>query len=858
SSLASENTLNAGDVIDGGAGSDILRVDLKSNFTGLDSNGVIKGVEKLSLLNSGLISRTFDAKGIKDVQTLALNSEKGIEVKNLANIADIELTNLQAANFNLDTIYADKVLDGNADTQNLKVNGVGAQGAGVTVTADKIENLSLNATGKDSFLKDISSKDVSVKGNGNITLQAKAGVSSLDASASSGKVSADLTAANVKTIKGGSGDDKFVIGTSVANVSVDGGAGNDELEISGTGTLKPTVANVEKVTLNATGALTLAMDNAKDVSELNIKGDTGGVTVVNSNISALNFLSTATGAVANVTTVDSANLATINYKAGTEEGEVKGNLTATKATNLTVNTDALANITDANAIVTANVATSMSLNINATKTAQSLTLNAAKLKDLVVTNKSVGGFTVKGAANSLDTLSNLNVTTDGGFKFDTIDGLAGVSTVTLSGTNDNSAVTLGTLGKAEATQGIALNASGLKAGLTVGNTSTKGSININLNAMSGDATLGTADSKTDNLTISANGVEGNLKTEALTSAASTTVSLTNVKGASTIASLTAATASLAIENTGNVTITSASTASAGDFSINANNASGLTTNAITAAKGAISINANGVSTIVVGALSAKSVTLNAGDASTSVKTGAISAESVNVDLSKVLGTTTVGKITSDNIVYKASELSADTAGKIELSSKGTTQNFKADVTGSLGNDKIELTTVATTSSVTLSGDLGVGNDIVEINKSAAVEALKSVNLSGLTNYATSETKLKAAASDTLTFNGGSGNDNVEVSGTDIASLTITGDFGEGGTDKLTLGTSGTAITGANSAVTIDITKVTNVDSTEINFTNGATDMSTKALTINGSNSNDQVTLKLVAATTKVKVNGDLG
>ncbi|MPB77340.1 cell surface protein, partial [Campylobacter fetus] len=260
-------------------------------------------------------------------------------------------------------------------------------------------------------------------------------------------------------------------------------------------------------------------------------------------------------------------------------------------------------------------------------------------------------------------------------------------------------------------------ASGLKAGLTVGNTSTKGSININLNAMSGNATLGTADSKTDNLTISANGVEGNFATGALTSAASTTVSLTNVKGTSTIASLTAATASLAIENTGNLTITSASTASAGDFSINANNASGLTTDAITATKGAISINANGVSTIAVGALSAKSVTLNAGDASTSVKAGAISAESVNVDLSKVLGTTTVGKITSDNIVYKASELSADTADKIELSSKGTTQNFKADVTGSLGNDKIALTTTATnTSSVTLSGDLGVGNDTVEINK----------------------------------------------------------------------------------------------------------------------------------------------
>ncbi|MDV2491115.1 cell surface protein, partial [Campylobacter sp. TJR-1] len=252
------------------------------------------------------------------------------------------------------------------------------------------------------------------------------------------------------------------------------------------------------------------------------------------------------------------------------------------------------------------------------------------------------------------------------------------------------------------------------------------------------------------------------------------------------------------------------------------------------------------------------ITLNAGDASTSVKAGNIAADSVNVDLSKVLGTTTVGKITSDNIIYKASELSADTASKIALASKGNIQNFKAEVTGSLGDDKIELTTAATTSSVTLSGDLGVGNDTVDINETSAVDALKTVNLSVLTNYATSTTKLQAAANDTLTFNGGSGDDSVEVSGTTIASLKVIGDFGGGNLDKLTLGTNTTAITGADSAVTIDITKVTNVDSTEINFTNGATDMSDKALTINGSESNDQVTLKLLAATTKVKVDGDLG
>ncbi|EAJ0328348.1 cell surface protein, partial [Campylobacter fetus] len=370
--------------------------------------------------------------------------------------------------------------------------------------------------------------------------------------------------------------------------------------------------------------------------------------------------------------------------------------------------------------------------------------------------------------------------------------------------------------------------------------------------MSGDAKLGAANSETDNLSISVNGVEGKFETGALKAAASTTVSLTNVKGASTIASLNGATTSLSIENTGDVTISNASSALEGDFSINANNANGLTTGVITANKGAISINANGVSAITVGNLSAKSsITLNAGDASTSVKAGNIAADSVNVDLSKVLGTTTVGKITSDNIIYKASELSADTEGKIALASKGNIQNFKAEVTGSLGDDKIELTTAATTSSVTLSGDLGVGNDTVDINETSAVDALKTVNLSGLTNYATSTTKLQAAANDTLTFNGGSGDDSVEVSGTTIASLKVIGDFGGGNLDKLTLGTNTTAITGADSAVTIDITKVTNVDSTEINFTNGATDMSDKALTIKGSESNDQVTLKLLAATTKV-------
>ncbi|AVK80787.1 cell surface protein [Campylobacter fetus subsp. testudinum] len=776
---AAESTLNPGDKIDGGAGNDVLKVDLKGNFDGFKGDGYIKNVEKLELSNTTSIGRSFNAKDVAGLKTVALNSEKGIEVKNLANIVDVELTNLKADKFSIDAMYANKVLDsasGVKDTQNLKVNGVGTKDKAVALTAEKIEVLNLNTIGEASFLKDVNVENVSVKGSANLSLTTGIKTTTLDASSFGGALNADLTASTkVTSIKGGNGNDKITVKDFAANAVIDGGAGNDELVIKGTGALKPTVANVEKVTVEAVGgALTLAMDNATGVTELDVKQATGGnITITNSAIETVSFVNNDSET--NTVTVNNAGLNTVNFKGGDAKGAattVKGNITAVKSESLTVNTDALSTIAKTEAVI--NAANATNISINAEKGTAGMTLTAGKLTDLTVNNK--GDFElVGGVAGTLNNVENLTVASEGKFSITTSVTLDKVGNIALSGKEINLA-----------NQNIGSD--------------TLSSLAVEVSELSGDLKLGDAGTKV-------------------------------IKAKGDI----------------NVNLNSINTATLGNITSSTGNASVI----ISSATGAVSV---GTVSAVNG-----NVTLNAGDASTSVKAGAISAESVNVDLSQVLGTTTVGKITSDNIVYKASELSADTAGKIELSSKGTTQNFKADVTGSLGNDKIELTTTATTtSSVTLSGDLGAGNDTVEINKAAAVEALKSVNLSGLTNYATSETKLKAAVSDTLTFNGGSGNDHVEVSGTDITSLIITGDFGEGGTDKLTLGTSGIAITGADSAVTIDIKGVTNVDSTEINFTNGAVDMSTKALTINGSNSNDQVTLKLLAATTKVKVDGDLG
>ncbi|WP_303319617.1 hypothetical protein [Campylobacter fetus] len=259
---AAESTLNPGDKIDGGAGNDVLKVDLKNNFKGLKDDGYIKNIEKLSLTNSSVSNRTFDAKGIDGLQTVALSGEKGISVTNLANIVDVELTNLKADKFNVDSIYADKVLDGSADVQNLKVNGVGAKGASVAITADKIETLNLNTTGSQSFVSaDVAS--ISVKGNANLSLATGAKTTTLDASSFGGALDADLsTSASVTSIKGGNGNDKITIKDVAVNVAIDGGAGNDELVIKGSTatTLQPTLTNIEKVTIDGnTKDLTLSL-----------------------------------------------------------------------------------------------------------------------------------------------------------------------------------------------------------------------------------------------------------------------------------------------------------------------------------------------------------------------------------------------------------------------------------------------------------------------------------------------------------------------------------------------------------------------------------------------------------------------
>ncbi|MPB59301.1 cell surface protein, partial [Campylobacter fetus] len=486
-----------------------------------------------------------------------------------------------------------------------------------------------------------------------------------------------------------------------------------------------------------------------------------------------------------------------------EAAEIKGNLTATKATNLTVNTDALANITSTGATLTANSATSMSLNINAEKTAQSLKLSATKLKDLAVVNKSVDGFTIKGDANSLDALSNLNVTTDGKFSFDTITGLAGVSTVTLSGANDKSAVTLGDLGSDKVTQGIALNASGLKGGLSTKSISTTGDIVANLNNTTGTVSLGSATTKTGNVTIAVNGATNSVNTGDLqATAGSVVVNAEGSNGAITVGNVTAASAS-----------------------INGGNSSGAMT--------------------VGNIATTTSASITSGSGSTTI--GTVAAGSVAIDLSSTLGDVAVGKITSDNVLFNGAKLKDNgTAGTITIDAS-TGANFVATVNGGLGKDALTVKGSATTETIKIAGDLGLGGTTpadqkLTLDLDASIK-LSSLDISGLKGLgAATAIDLKNVVVDNKLIVDIKGNDAAETItvATPTATLTeikLSGDL-DGGENSISITPTAVAVA------------LTTIDLSGLTFTGGSLSTTItllaehiKIATINGSLGADTITVK---------------
>ena len=607
-------------------------------------------------------------------------------------------------------------------------------------------------------------------------------MTSFDASALSGNVTADLHAATgLATVKGGSGDDTITVTNLAANAVIEGGAGNDSLILQDiNSTLQPTMSGFENITADG-GTLTLSGKNMSDFNSLTVKND-AQVTLANMDASA--FTVTASGFTAGSVLLSDATALTYNTvssKTDKTSDSISTTVAASKATSATVNvgeytevggtlnfgaavdvavnvasglgSDGKTEMTSFGGILTANKAQSFTVNAEGLLKASTFNVDAAssvlvdaaqgsmgvvKIQASKATDVSItAGSAMDIAGSSFSSAQNVTLAANKGHLSGVGVALDAVNQLTLSGADATSQMTLGVLGSSTQEYGITVDASGLKGGLALGNTDAgTGDVALNLAGMTGAAAVGT--------------VEGN--------------------------NVTIHAAQLGTTTVGAITAT-------GDVNIDAMGVLGGNATAAAFTAGAIAAN--------------KAITVNF-DGSSDMTFGALTADTVNLDASGYLGAITdtngavvdaaIGAITADTVVIKGSEIGANTFGSavssdnfitadtltytggldvdtVYLTSKGAdTMNVSLD-TGA-GNDVVGLTAINSTTKITVTGDMGGNNgDDITVHSSASINGI-NINLSGLTGYSTSELSAKAAGSALV---GGSGVDSLTVGGATAAS-----------------------------------------------------------------------------------------
>ncbi|WP_346667200.1 hypothetical protein [uncultured Desulfovibrio sp.] len=780
SALSAEKTLNENDLIDGGEGNDTLRVTLDANFNGFtvtddpNTTGGMKNVENVELTNNGSIARTFSAKGSEGVTTYTLHAgEAGTGAINLKDLAAAGITvnvdGLQKGT--TDVQFATGALSGAEDSMTFGLNNVGA--AAASATADPtyvglkattgLESVTVNASGTNyADLSGLDAASVAVTGAGSLEASAvNAALTSLDASAATGSVSADLSAATMQTVKGGAGDDTFIVKGLAPTAVLEGGAGNDTLIISesGAATLQPTVSGFETIGIaDNTGAITLSAKNAQDFTTLLLENTGAKVTVA--NLSGSTFTVESLGAEKGAATTNTAVIAdavdlTVNVNAGDDAEKaqtVTTDITAASAPNAVINVGA--NVAAAGTF-TFGAAQSVQLNVasnkvdDAEQTSFNGTITAAKAQSLEVKAEGALGssakFDVANAASvvldaaqggtaaivagkatdvrltaggdlsligsNLAAAQSVTVVQNDGALTGNID-LTGLNSLTVSGDGANSAVTFGALGSDSNDYSLNVVASGLAAGFTSGAVASKGDISLDFSAVSGDVTLGT-----------------------ITGGADVSLAASQL-GDNTFGAITA-TGSVDVQAIGLL----GDQLTLGDITANGDNSN-------------VSLVVDGTATVA--------------DLENISATG-----SVNVDLSGYMGEAfALSTIKGADVTYVGADLVANNLGTVTASSLNFTGGLEADtvtlkgvdgetsLTATLdtgtGTDSVTVTGVASTETITVSGDLGGDGESVTVNGSAGTSGM-TINIGGLTGYATS-TINGSNFSDTII--GGSGNDTI--------------------------------------------------------------------------------------------------
>lgn len=354
---ATKNTINAGDSLVGGDGTDTLSVVASNSGNTTVTGFYLNSVETLSVQNADANAAnaiTVDLTNGSSVATVKNQaSTAGVTLNNVSKIAALELNSAQD-----DTTinYTAATVTGAADTQNITLNGANTTANG-TVTVNGIETIAITASGANSgssststsITGDASLKTVTIAGDKNVSLNlnldayaSAANTGTVNAGSATGNVTATITAtlADKLAVTGGSGNDSLTINTLNGAVTVDGGTGTDTLKSSQTALTQTDLLNVkgiENFSL-ASGSTVDLTKQAAEVQTVTYASGTGASTLTGVN-SGVSIVEQAAGTTLGVTvtgaatgTNDIVNLTigkTGTAAAGGTTGLASGTLTAT-------------------------------------------------------------------------------------------------------------------------------------------------------------------------------------------------------------------------------------------------------------------------------------------------------------------------------------------------------------------------------------------------------------------------------------------------------------------------------------------------------------------------------------------------
>jgi hypothetical protein len=781
-------TLNGADKIAAGDGVDTLKVDVAASFAGLTS-GTITGLEKLELTNKTSDKVQFDARSIAGVTDITLNStvpgnfaDASTTVFALPNVGT-GLKNLvingstSTGTLTLTHASGAAEITGTTDAIAVTVNGLGSSSTNTTTTApgsftlrlDDYETANVTASGANvvTFANNTGTtlKTLNIAGSGSITVSAVAnGLTTFDASTSTGAVTATLTAPTTslfKKIATGSAVDAVTVDTAdlAGNATIDLGLGADTLTMSSPAgaTAEYNMTGVETIALGAVGAtLTLSGAKTTGLTKVTTSSTSSALTaatvdLVSIGSGALTVESTGATNESGDVNSDNSGAATVTLKASstaitakTQEltaadyvfSEATGaltfnvgafldtqstNVTANKATSLVVDvtgakgSDGITERTSLGGIITANKATSVTVT-NTGTLGSTANISAPVATTVSVTNGSVGGAidldVVKATSLSLTTGSALALTgstftvlesltvSNNAGAVSAIPNLVKAYSVTANGAGASSAVTLGDIGAADVASNATVTATGQKLGFTLGNIATATGYN-------------------------------------------TTVTTDSVGGAVSIGNIGAA-------------------ATSGVVNVSAKAVGGNVSVGTVTASGAVTINAAGtVGTVGVAAVSSPTgaVNIDASSVTGIVTLSTVAGKSVVVNLADSAATSTVAGITardSANITFNS--LTANGTAGSPKTIVAATASTALDVTlkGGVLSDNITVTGKSTNTSIKVAGDLGASTDSIVVEGLAATTA-QTIDISGLINYDGS-TLSGGSAVDTII--GGAGADDI--------------------------------------------------------------------------------------------------